>query len=41
MNVTILQELIPFSVISTIMLPNDDTFKPVSDTRPLSQQDVL
>ena len=41
MNVSILQDLIPFSVISTIVLPADDTFKPVIDTRPLSQQDEL
>ena len=37
MKVRILQDLIPFDVISTIVLPEDDTFKPVIDTRPLSQ----
>ena len=41
MNVTILQELIPFEVINTIVLPTDNLFKPVSDTRKLSQQDEL
>ena len=37
----IMHDLIPFGVINTITLPEDDTFKPVIDTRPVSEQNEL
>ena len=37
MNMSILQELIPFTKVSTIVLDRDDTFMPVTDTRAISE----
>ena len=41
MNVSIMHELIPFGIISSITLTEDDNFKPVNDTRPLPQQQEI
>ena len=40
-DVSILHDLIPFDVISTIAVEGNDTFMPVNDTRAIAQRNKL